>query len=853
MTYIKRIIYCFSITFILLASLLVFFFTTTPGLYTAIKVVNLFLPGKIHLEKGTGCLMDIFSVKKLTYDDDTVLVKITMGHVNWQLKTLLHQQLTTILSADTVLIHIKDSTHINLRMLKPPFHFLISKLTINQLRVEHSSGIHSFNKLELQASFDHQRWVIDSLMANTTNQTLNLTANGQAAPPYPASVMLHFAPRGSHSPGVQGNIQLDGDLANYHWLGQFNGSIEGNFHGSLENGTELQTDAHWNKAIWPANSSNPLKSGPGHLTIHGTFVDFNMNATSQINSPVETNWQLTARIKNKQADINSTLRFPLSNLKTTINVKGTLYDTQHGKIIVSINPGTYQLPQGSPLPAIPFQGGDLSINITPEALQAKGMIAVDQNKLFHLALRIPKFRISEMKTTQQIDGKLDLQIKSLDFLQGLSKQIERIQGQLQMNLTATGTIAHPLVNGEIALTNGSVSIPQSGLTFAPIQIKLKSRNKQWQADGSITSLNHLLTLKGKGNFDPLLSGEVSILGDNVPIIKNTDYAINLSPQLAILFHPTTVDITGNILVPSAILKPVSFSNTVNLPEDVVFVNNTTKTMSPFGIHTDIQLTMGQHVALDIKGLHGFLDGVLHIKQSPQNALNASGELTIRKGRYKAYGQDLVIDQGQLMFTGGPIDNPGIHLRAIRKFNSANRNLANISQSIDFSAANIDTIDAGNRTTVGIEMTGHLNSHKITLFSIPASLSQSDILSMLLLGKPANQASQAGGQLLLTAISSMNLDSGTKGLQLLSQLKQTLGVDFNVQNNARYNQTTAQPGDNTAFVVSKSLTKKLFLSYNIGLLQNDSNVFTLKYLLSKFFSIQVNTSDSGSGLDLLYTH
>ena len=151
------------------------------------------------------------------------------------------------------------------------------------------------------------------------------------------------------------------------------------------------------------------------------------------------------------------------------------------------------------------------------------------------------------------------------------------------------------------------------------------------------------------------------------------------------------------------------------------------------------------------------------------------------------------------------------------------------------------------------MTGHLNAHKIKLFSIPANLSQADILSMLLLGKPASQASKSGGQLLLTAISSMNLDTGTKGLQLLSQLKQTLGIDFNLQNNTRYNQATSPNADNTALVVGKSLSKRLYLSYNIGLLQTDSNVFTLKYLLNKFFSIQVTASDTGSGLDLLYTH
>ena len=125
--------------------------------------------------------------------------------------------------------------------------------------------------------------------------------------------------------------------------------------------------------------------------------------------------------------------------------------------------------------------------------------------------------------------------------------------------------------------------------------------------------------------------------------------------------------------------------------------------------------------------------------------------------------------------------------------------------------------------------------------------------MLLLGKPASQASKSGGQLLLAAISSMNLDSGTKGLQLIDQLKQTIGVDFNLQTTPRYNQGANQQGDKTALVVGKSLTKRIYVSYNVGLLQTDSNVLTLRYLLNKFFSIQVNTSDSGSGLDLLYTN
>jgi len=90
------------------------------------------------------------------------------------------------------------------------------------------------------------------------------------------------------------------------------------------------------------------------------------------------------------------------------------------------------------------------------------------------------------------------------------------------------------------------------------------------------------------------------------------------------------------------------------------------------------------------------------------------------------------------------------------------------------------------------------------------------------------------------------------MQLLSQLKQTLGLDFNVQNNTKYNQASNNSAANTSLAVGKALSKRLHLSYNIGMFQKNSNVLTLKYLLNKYFSVQVTTSSSGNGLDLLYS-
>lgn len=150
------------------------------------------------------------------------------------------------------------------------------------------------------------------------------------------------------------------------------------------------------------------------------------------------------------------------------------------------------------------------------------------------------------------------------------------------------------------------------------------------------------------------------------------------------------------------------------------------------------------------------------------------------------------------------------------------------------------------------MSGRLVNPEVKLFSTPAILSQADILSMLVLGRPASQANKSGAQLLLAAISSVNLGNNSHGTQLLEQLKQNLGVDFNVETNSNYNPLTNTVSDKTAFVVSKSLSKRISLSYNVGLSQTDPNMVTLKYLLTKFFSIQVSSSSSSSGIDVLYT-
>ncbi len=931
MKYFKSIVYSILLFFILFISVAAFLLTSTPGLYIAVKLINLKLPGKIHLNKLQGRLLDRATFAQLTYEDDTVNIELTNTSLSWELVSLLHPQLTiNTFQADSLKIHTKSTPASAFTLPKLPLKLQINTLTIATVQIEQSQ----FKKLHLQANFDNTQWTISHLNTNYKKMHFSLQTTIQPQAPYRLSASFNFSPITPSKRGLKGNLKLSGDWELYQWVGQFKNPVRGTIHGTLKNGNEFSTQARFTTPVnaqWQFDarlnnhqlSATTLLHMPqgdinGHLLydaqnsprfsgeissktlvlseLNSSFsqVEFNtqfkgdslQQITAQTNLSTRymdnilhaiinydqkhldaklllgNNKVIVSGIPPYQWKASATLPQPsllhpmLAGLKTTLSADATISGEQQGILVINISPGSYQpAAEDKTRPAISFQGGKLTANLSPESLKTKGEITIDQQKILNLSLLLPKFRLDKIPSpTQNLDGKLKLHINSLDFLQGLSPSIEHPKGQVNVSLTALGTLNKPIINGKLDLVDASVFLPKLNLILNPMQVTLTSQNKQWKTIGTITADGQTLTINGEGLFAPEMTGSINISGDNFPAMKTAEYTVNISPRLAIIFTPKGLAINGMIIIPRAQLKPISLSSAVDLSEDAVFVSDKPATITiPLNISTDMQLQMGQDVALDVQGLHGFLDGTLQIKQLPQSMPYAIGQLTVRDGKYNAYGQDLVIQQGLLQFTGGLINNPAIRLRAVRKFNNATQSFSGSNQLFDFNPENTQTLNFGNKTTVGIEVGGRISAIKIKLFSMPPTLSQADILSMIILGRPANQASKSGGQLLLTALSSMNLDSGTKGLQLIEQLKQSLGFDINVQNNPGFNQKTKQVSDNTTLVVGKSLSKRLYLSYNVDVFQRDSNMLTLKYLLNKFFSIQITASSAENGIDLLYTY
>lgn len=966
---IKLLLRSVAFVFIVAVSLLVFFLTTTPGLYLAIKGVNIFLPGKLVVINVKGQLVNNLSFGELTYDDNNSHIAIHQGSLHWRLQDLLHRRLIIrTLQAEKIDLAIKAASASNSsEFVFPnlPIELMIKKLSITTLTINATGIEETIKNIKLAVWLKPNQWEINHLIFTARDHTFKLIGYTQSLYPYQLNAALQITPL--KQPLITGKLKIWGDFSRYEWQGQFKqpNLVMLTTSGVLTQGTSVHADTKWTDFNWPLSDKDKLEIAEGHLAINGKLNDLLIDLTSKIKSPIASSLDAHAQLKadkaqlklnanlsstlvnlklnvnydahdvqaikgnligtadelptiqllsklnltsefkgNNLKDLNitgqlsaiylqnpltasvnyqhqkfegiiklgpnqvnleSALPFPiklkavvprpdllhplLNNLKTTIAAEAMLTNEQQGTFSLQLDKGSFELPDN---PTLAFEGGNIEGLLTKKQLAITSNFSLDANKKIHLQSTLPNFNLLVVNPKQTIQGNILLTVNSLEFLSTLNPLITKSAGQLKADLSVTGLLTQPEFKGDINLTQGTLLLSKLGINLTPIDLSMHSDNKKWDAKGTVASNGKTLSLLAEGELFPIVKGKVNFTAVDFPLLNTSEYVINISPKLTLEFAPSLLKLKGEVLVPSATIKPQTFTSSVTLSDDVKFVDAPKEVNNPLNMDIDVQITMGDNVALAVEGLQGQLVGALHLIQLPKGPLTASGELNVRNGQYKAYGQNLSIEKGQLIFTGGLIDNPGIQVRAVRQFNNADNVFSGSNELFDFNLSNTQTLNFGNKTSVGIEVSGRLNTPKVQLFSNPGTLSQADILSMLILGKPANQANKSGAQLLLTAVSALNLNSGSKGLKLLSQLKENLGIDVNIASNTQYNQKSNESTDSTAVVVGKSLSKRLYLSYNVGLSQSDSNVLTLKYLLNKFFSVQVNASTSGSGIDLLYT-
>ena len=431
-----------------------------------------------------------------------------------------------------------------------------------------------------------------------------------------------------------------------------------------------------------------------------------------------------------------------------------------------------------------------------------------------------KHTLSPLDASQQIQGRIVVDLKSLTILPLIFTDIQYIEGRKYSEYSVSGTIGNPLVVGHSDITMAALTLPRLGIELKDIKISARSDEKYTikvsgqarSGDGRIVINGEMLDYRNAN-----LLAKMTITGENFPAARLPEITMDVSPQLTAIVKNDELRLEGELLIPKSIiqiLKPVAV---VAPSADVVIINGDEEPEPPakkLKLTAEVKVKLGHNVKLEGFGVNSRLLGEVVVLETPEGTTLGTGEIRFAEGRFSAYDRELVIESGTLTYASSPIENPIVNIKATRK------------------------IDA--KTRVGVIVSGYAQDPKLELFSEPA-MEQSDILSYLILGYPISQASKSDGSTLSGAAGSIGLIGGEI---LAKQIANQFGIDdVKVISDSTTQQATLALG--------KYLSPRLYAQYAMGIGQA-VNTFRVEYELTSRWMLKTEASSEQQGADLFYT-
>jgi translocation and assembly module TamB len=469
--------------------------------------------------------------------------------------------------------------------------------------------------------------------------------------------------------------------------------------------------------------------------------------------------------------------------------------------------------QGGEIKIYPLQNGTLTANLKNDQLNSA--LVLDWAK-YGTINATAKYNLKDKK----IQGKLGAELNDLAPLESLLPFLNKVTGSASADINFSGNATKPEIVGNIKFIKGGANLPKLGLVLRDFDLQLNSQSSgKLHLDGQVTSGDGTLMVKGDlENFGtPQWTWQSNIYGANIRFVEQPQLIATLSPNLKLSANASAINLTGSTEIPwaRAALKTLPAS-AVRVSADVTVIENERMVQNEFigkksiPFFTNIILYFGDDVRFKGFGLDTQLLGKVNVLKEENRQTFVTGFVAVGKGNYKAYGQDLVIERGRLIFQG-PYDNPGLDIRALRVMDSA---------------------------TAGLEIGGTLQHPKSSVFAIP-SRSDSEAMAMLLTGKPLSQSSQADAYSLIGAIGSLGMD---RGQSMTSDIASMFRIDeIAIKSDKGFEQSELWMG--------KYVTPKLFIRYMVGLF-DQAFALGVRYEINEKLRIEAESGKTQS-VDVIY--
>lgn len=411
-------------------------------------------------------------------------------------------------------------------------------------------------------------------------------------------------------------------------------------------------------------------------------------------------------------------------------------------------------------------------------------------------------------------GRLVAELGQLQIISEILPELARLDGRVSARANITGTLGAPVIDGRFEWLEGAAAIPELGLQ--PDEINLVAE----LADGALsfraTGRSGDGTFESRGRFDLSaegVEGRAMLEGEDLLMAELPDVRITASPDLRLHYTGQAIGLGGTVEIPSARISGFGGPTAVRVSSDEVIVGQRSQAPEEgLAVTSRIRVTVGPDVQVEAAGLRGRIEGDLLTVTEPKGLPWGRGELRVVDGTFGIFGQQLEIETGRLLYTGGPLENPGLEIRAVRE---------------------VDDV------TAGAMVRGTLKQPEISIYSDPP-MPRAEALSYLTLGKSLDDL-QSGEQTTINqAANSLALTGG--GL-IAQDLGRRLGFD-------EIAVTADTTSEGAALVVSKYLGGGLYVSYGLGLF-DAINTLRLRYQVNNRLSLEAASGDEAEA-DLFYT-
>ncbi|MDX2427266.1 MAG: translocation/assembly module TamB domain-containing protein [Xanthomonadales bacterium] len=281
-----------------------------------------------------------------------------------------------------------------------------------------------------------------------------------------------------------------------------------------------------------------------------------------------------------------------------------------------------------------------------------------------------------------VDGRREIQgraIAQLDHLKLLGQLalpgMDAVDGRFESNILLGGSVSDPEFDGAFKLSNGFIHYAPIGFQLEDIEFEGRvTQRDRGSFKGQFRAGEGVASLKGGFLFEDLervkleveLAGEQLLLvnTDTLKILTDTDLTLGLSPQ--------RIDISGQVIVPSARLTPENLLlGEVRDSEDLVIETpegavepEATEAPVKTQVYGQLEVAFGDDVLIKVPGIETSISGSTRFNWSGEPVPMADGAYTLQ-GKVDVYGPRLDINNGSISFPGVPADNPLLNIRAGR--------------------------------------------------------------------------------------------------------------------------------------------------------------------------------------------